>query len=346
LLRRSSDAHFAIASRATLEERIAETCVQAAAILGAETASVTVDEAPLGPEGINAELPGAVGRLVLTAPTGRPWTEADRRSLQRLLSLIGSPIDDARRLELGQRMRHLRAVLGRPSAARDVLVAFRDAGAATIGADIAVVRLDDAVGNGVDWPTPGPTVVLDQVAVTGTARYVAVDGIDRAWWAVLPLGVFGESMGVVAIGYRRRQPFDAVQRSFLELVATVLAYVIDQSGAYAREHAARAEAERTSAQLRLLQRFASDLSTADTSRRVAHILLRRIVRSTGAFGGAVVSTVRAPRLETIATVGLDGEAVDAIYDVANWLLRGRPVERRTDHPRSRRASVPSRRAAR
>jgi hypothetical protein len=168
LLRRSSDAHFAIASRATLEERIAETCVQAAAILGAETASVTVDEAPLGPEGINAELPGAVGRLVLTAPTGHPWTEVDRRSLQRLLSLIGSPMDDARRLELGQRMRHFRAALGRPNAARDVLVAFRDAGAGTIGADIAVVRLDDAVGNGVDWPTPGPTVVLDQVAVTGT----------------------------------------------------------------------------------------------------------------------------------------------------------------------------------
>jgi hypothetical protein len=58
-----SDAHFAIASRATLEERIAETCVKAAAILGAETASVTVDEAPLGPGGISAELPGAVGRL-------------------------------------------------------------------------------------------------------------------------------------------------------------------------------------------------------------------------------------------------------------------------------------------
>ncbi len=137
---------------------------------------------------------------------------------------------------------------------------------------------------------------------------------------MLPLGVLGESMGVVAIGYRRRQPFDAVQRSFLELVATLLAYVIDQSGAYAREHAARAEAERTSAQLRLLQRFASDLSTADTSRRVADILLRRIVGSTGAFGGAVVSTVRAPHLETIATVGLDGEAVDAVSDVATWLL--------------------------
>ena len=34
----------------------------------------------------------------------------------------------------------------------------------------------------------------------------------------------------------------------------------------------------------------------------------------------MVSTVRAPHLETIATVGLDGEAVDAVADVATWLL--------------------------
>jgi serine phosphatase RsbU (regulator of sigma subunit) len=318
-LQHLSKAYLAIASCPTLDERIAEARAQAAELLGAASADVTVGDGPRGPGTMSAELGGGVGRLVVTAPAGREWTDDDRLSLHGLALLIGGPIDDSRRLELAQRLPRVRAVLGRPIDPAELLRAFRDAGVVVVGADAAVVRLDDGSDAGVEWPA-GPESVIERVAATGTAQYVDGAGTELGAWAVLPVGVRGASIGVVALGFRHQQPFDIVQRSFLEQVAQLLAYVIDQSAAYAREREARAGAERTSGQLRLLYGFASDLTTADTSRRVANTLARRLVELTGALGGAVVSTVRTAQIEVLATVGLADPVADAIAAIANLLL--------------------------
>jgi serine phosphatase RsbU (regulator of sigma subunit) len=337
-LQRMSKAYLAIASRPTLDERIAEACAQAAALLDAADARVTTGEAASRADEMTAELAGGVGRLVVTARAGREWTEADRLSLHGLALLIGGPIVDSRRLELAQRIPRLRAVLGRAVEPSDVLTAFRGAGIEVVGADAAVVRLDDRSGGGVDWPA-GPLPAIERVAATGVSQYVDGGGTDCRTWAVLPVGARGESIGVVALGYRDQQPFDTVQRSFLEQVAQLLGYLVDQSAAYAREHEARATAERTSGQLHRLHRFASELTTADTSGRVADILVGRLVEVTGAIGGAVVGTVRPPGVEVLAAVGLAESAVDAITAIDALVPGSDP--RSVERPVIRVADLPS-----
>jgi serine phosphatase RsbU (regulator of sigma subunit) len=318
-LQRLSRAHLAIASRPTLDERIDEARAHAAALFGAASADVTVEEDVRAAGTMTAQLGGGVGRLVVTAPAGREWTEADRLALHGLALLIGGPIDDARRLELAQRLPRLRAVVGRAIEPGEVLRAFRDAGVEVVGADAAIVRLADGSDGGVEWPA-GPLPAIERVAATGVPHYIDGAGSRLRAWAVLPVAVRDESIGVVALGYHHQQPFDTVQRSFLEQVAQLLAYLIDHSVAYAGEREARAGAERTSVQLRLLHRFAAELTTADTRRRVANTLARHLVEITGALGGAVVATARTPQIEVLASVGPASAANDAIASMASLLF--------------------------
>ena len=141
---------------------------------------------------------------------------------------------------------------------------------------------------------------------------------------MLPLGSGGTRIGVLALGFDEPQPFDEVQQSFLSDVAQRLAAAIERSRAYDRERTAREEAELASARLSDLQGLATDLARAATRRRVAQVLLRRAVVSSGAAAGLVALYTTHPDAEVLA---------------ANGTFRARLVGRHRHADRGRRAGT-------
>jgi hypothetical protein len=308
-LRGLSDAYIAIASGETLEARVAEVCVQARRFLGAADARLefsrrgSVIESPVDGDEISASLLGSAALLTVTSEPGRPWTEAERSALQQLAALISAPINDARRLELAQRTAQFGAMLGGVADPDDVLERFHTEGVEHIGADRAIIRMV-----GEESPVAvaaGLESVIDDVSRTGEIALVEpADGDDgTVRWAVLPLGSGRTRIGVLAVGFDDRQPFDEVQRSFLADIAQRLVAAIERSRAYAAERNSRQEAELASARLRGLQALATDLARAATRRRVAQVLLRRAVASAGAVGGFVAVFTSYPQADVLAATG-------------------------------------------
>ena len=308
-LRGLSDAYIAIASGDTIDERLSEVCAQAKRFLAAaDTRLVFGRQAEpaeqTGRDEIHAHLLGSAGVLTVIAPPGRRWTEAERTALQKLAALISAPINDARRLESAQRAGELGALLGGVAGPDEVLTRFLTDGVAQVGADRAAVRLFDDNGERAEPASAAVVEAIDDVARSGVAAFLdRPTDSDQEAWAVLPLGVGGNRIGVVAFGFHDSQPFDEVQRSFLADVGRRLTAALDRSRAYASERAARRDAELASARLRGLQGLAVDLARAATRRRVAQVVLRRVVASSNAAGGSVAMFTTQPNVEILAASG-------------------------------------------
>jgi hypothetical protein len=308
-LRGLSDAYIAIASGPTLAERLAEVCEQTRRFLAAADARLefgraAVDSERVDGDEIAAHLLGSAGLLTVTAQPGHRWTEAERNALQQLAALISAPINDARRLELSQRAGRLGWLLGGVVFPDEVLARFQGA-VRDIVADRVVIRLagDEPETDAAVSSPVGET--MDEVARTGDAVFLerptaAHDEI----WAVLPLRSGDTILGVLAVGYDEPQAFDEVQRSFLSDIAQRLSAAIERSRAYANERRAREEAELASARLGDLQSLATDLARAATRRRVAQVLLRRAVVSSGAAAGLVALYTTHPDAEVLAANGV------------------------------------------
>lgn len=309
-LRGLSDSYIAIASGATLQDRLAEVCVQARRFLGAANARLafgreTETEADLGPgDEISARLLGNAGLLTVTAPPGRMWTDAERTALQQLAALISAPINDARRLESAERAGEIGILLGGVAGPDDVLDRFHDVGIGLIGAARATVRFFDGGAERHERESADVALTVDEVARTGDCAFIdgAADG-RAGVWAVLPVGTGANGFGVLSLEFDEPQPFDEVQQSFLADVGRRLTAALDRSRAYASERTARQEAEVAWSRLRDLQGLASDLARAATRRRVAQVLLRRAVVSCGATTGIVAMYTSHPEVEVLAASG-------------------------------------------
>lgn len=309
-LRGLPEAYMAIASGATLEDRVAEVCVQTRRFLGAADSRLVfgreIERSVTSPAGdeISAHLLGNAGLLTVTAPRDRRWNDDERTALQQLAALISAPIHDARRLEMAQRAGQVGILLGGVAGPNEVLERFLEQGVERSGADRGVVRLvDDERAVGDDSALAALQPVLDDVARTGESVFSNGTGGEHGVWAVLPVGTSTLRFGVVALGFDEPQPFDEVQRSFLADVGRRLTAALDRSRAYESERVARQEAEIASARLRDLQGLASDLARAATRRRVAEVLLRRAMVSAGAPTGTVAMSTTQPEVEVLAAVG-------------------------------------------
>ncbi len=308
-LRGLSDAYMAIASGDTIDDRLSEVCAQAKRFLAAADTRLVFGRHAESAEQtacdeIHAHLLGSAGVLTVIAPPGRRWTEAERTALQQLAALISAPINDARRLESAQRAGELGALLGGVAEPDEVLTRFLTDGVAQVGADRAAVRLFDDNGERDEPPSAAVVEVIDDVARSGDAAFLdRPTDSDQEAWAVLPLGVGGNRIGVVAFGFHDSQPFDEVQRSFLADVGRRLTAALDRSRAYASERTARRDAELASARLRDLQGLAVELARAATRRRVAQVVLRRVVASSNAAGGSVAMFTTQPNVEILAASG-------------------------------------------
>jgi serine phosphatase RsbU (regulator of sigma subunit)/GAF domain-containing protein len=288
LLRGLSDAYLAIASGGTLDERIAEVCVQAQRFFGAADARLVFgrevdDQEPHDPADVMAApLLGSAALLTVYAPAGRRWNAPERTMLQQLAALISAPINDARRFASAERLRDVGRLLGDAVDPSDVGARVRAVSNQLLGADrVELVELVDGGVVPAELPIDLPADV--RVAIVDAARADApcflTDRPDAAptVWAVVPVTTGAARFAVIAAGFDDPQPFDEVQQSFLVEFAGRLASTMERSHAYAREQAARREAELASARWRDLQGLTADLALASTRRRVAQILLRRVL---------------------------------------------------------------------
>jgi GAF domain-containing protein len=288
-----TDMYLAIASHATLEARLAEVCEQVKRFLDADDSRVEFGQRAAGGlegrDSIAVRLRGG-GRLTAIAQPGRSWTDADRVALKQFAVLVSAPVDDARRLQLSQRIGQLGKLLGGSGDPDEVIARMAERGAEVIGAQSVEfsTSADAAIASGsreAQFHTESP----DEPS-TG--------------WAALPLASSDDDFGVLVVGYDDTQPFDEVQRSFLTDVARRVTAALERSTAYARERASRHDAELASTRLRHLEELASELGRALTRRRAAELLLGRVQTSTSACGGMVV--VAGSRVGSTEVLGVSG----------------------------------------
>lgn len=313
-LRGMSEAYLAITSGETLDDRVAEVCVQTRRFLGAADSrlvfsreNVRPPDALAGHE-ISVRLLDRSGWLTVTAPAGQRWSDADQMALQQLVSLISAPLSDARRLEAAVRSGQIGALLGGVAGPAEVLGRFERQGADLLGANTVLVRLfDDA--NGQELLDASVAAAVDAVIRTGELMYLTGEIVGGGGdWAVLPLGMGEAQFGALAVAYGEAQAFDEVQRGFLVDVAQRLSAAIDRSRAYDRECTAREAAERASGRLRELQGLASDLASAETQRGVAEVLLRRAMASFDAVTGVVAAVSTGSPADVLAAAHPFGES--------------------------------------
>ena len=348
LLRGLTNAYLAVAAGETLSQRSAQVCEQIKLLLGADDGRLVfgheLDDGPAvtGPA-ISAPLPGGGGTITAVAAPGRTWTAADRAVLAQLAVLIHGPIVDARLLELSERLERISALLGAAASPDAVVDRLLAEGLEQTGAASGVVLLGDGdvlriVGaarlgpwiDGDELALDGPSPVAE-VAHTGRALFLANrDEIDRyvverdikppdpAWqaWAVVPVQTAWGRAGVFAMRFGQPQPFDRAQQVFLGQIGERLATALERGRVFARERAARHEAEIATARVDRLRDLAVQLSQATTRRRVAVTLLRHAVAISEASGGLIATRARRPG---------DGEVVAALggsEQGGRWSLDG------------------------
>jgi GAF domain-containing protein len=306
-----TDTYLAIASHATLEARLEEVCVQAKRFLAADDARVgfgqRAEAGPVGRDSITVRLRGG-GRLTVIASAGRTWSDPDRMALKQFAVLVSAPVDDARRLQFSQRIAHVGRLLGGQLEPDEVAAKVVEQGADVIGA--SWIRIS---------PEGDPATLP---AGSSDAHFHSESSDEDApTWAALPLAGADEAFGVLVIGYDEAQPFDEVQRSFLQDAARRVTAAFERSTAYARERESRREAELASARLRHLEELATELGRVLTRRGAAELLSARVLTSTAACGALVVVTRPRPgSTEVLAASGPFGEGDEELIEALGPVL--------------------------
>jgi hypothetical protein len=285
-LRALVDAYEAIAATSTLDDRLTEVCTQAKRFLGAADARLAFggehDIDSLDGEVIAADLRGG-GTLRVSAHPGATWNAGDRDALAQFATLISAPIEDARRLQLSSWAAEVGRLLGHQADVETIVSRVQERVPHMIGAASVVVTADadePRVSERARRPL-GPALAENETAFDPGDE-------DGGAVAVLPLTINGRAAAMV-VTYADPQPFDGSQRSFLVDLAGRVITAVERGAAYARERAIRREAESAAERLRNLERLAADLGRAATRRRVALLLLRRVVGPTTAIGGLVIA---------------------------------------------------------
>jgi hypothetical protein len=310
LLHDLNEAYLAVLAASTLDERIEEVTRRVVRLVGAERAEVVLEPANQisAPEGVLAiELPGGVGQIHVW-PRRHGDLGPEEEAVAELALLVGGPLRDARLMQFAGRLAELGPILAEANAAHSVVTAFFDHGVTATGAEHGAVILRDvetlreAGIRAGRWSSPGGTAIGDssllaEVAAGASASFTGVT-------AVVPVNGNIERLGAVGLVFESPQPFDIVQRNFLMAVGDRVGIALERSVLFARERAARVDAQAAAERFRSLQQFAGELSRTITRRHIADLLLRRLQLSQGASAGFVAAPEADQRhVEVLARLG-------------------------------------------
>jgi hypothetical protein len=211
-------------------------------------------------------------------------------------------------MQFAGRLAELGKFLAETNSAHTVVTAFFDHGVTATGAEHGAVLLRDAETlreagiRAGRWSSPGGAAIVDSslladVAAGASARFTGVT-------AVVPVNGNIERLGAVGLVFDSPQSFDIVQRNFLMEVGDRVGIALERSVLFARERAARVDAQAAAERFRSLQQFAGELSRTVTRRHIADLLLRRLQLSQGANAGFVAAYEADQRhVEVLARLG-------------------------------------------
>jgi GAF domain-containing protein len=164
------------------------------------------------------------------------------------------------------------------------------------------VRQDGARSPLADDVLASRDPVLVTSAADLAARYptTTADGITQQAWAVLPLRVDDQLVGVAAFGWDDPRAFTDAERQFLSSLATHTAIALDRTRLL--------EAAQTAADtVRALQEVTAGLSTAATREQIATVLVDRGIRMVADHGVVAYLDDQARCWQTRCTPGLPSE---------------------------------------
>jgi PAS domain S-box-containing protein len=121
--------------------------------------------------------------------------------------------------------------------------------------------------------TSRPVFIGDIDRASAVVRSIAVRGGRRAA-AALPLLVGGRSVGALILSFAEEQPFDTVEREFLEAVALQCAVALERTRLYQAEQEGRRAAEQAQHRLGFLAEATRALASSLDRRQI----LRRLTR--------------------------------------------------------------------